>query len=225
MLKSDAKLRVSKLLFDLHYLVADRKGNTAVIEFIAGKMVAATGETLTVPVLANDAYAESVRRLGSHRYFGGDRASPAGSGSAERFVRAAASLREYSWLGRRPSVDDAFVVLRAVSRDDTQWSVAYNLPRLVALFKTRANRRYRIVRLDRFDFSCRTPALMLPVGTEGSWDLSEDFKPYDPDRNRALLESVFEPYAETGDAAMAPPDGLVEKLAAYPDACLCGRSK
>ncbi len=224
-LKSDRELRVSKLLFDLHYLVADRKGQIAVVEFVAGKTVAYMAESLAVPVLANDGYAESVKRLGSHRYFGGDKASPAGSDSAERFVRAAASLREYGWLGRRPSIDDAFVVLRAVSRDDTQWSVAYNLPRQVILFKTRANRRYRIVRLDRFDFSCRAPALMLAVGAEGSWDLSEDFKPYDRDLNRTLLESVFKRLVEAREIAAPPPAELVAKLAAYPDACLCGRSK
>jgi len=224
-LKSDGELRVSKLLFDLHYLVADRKGRIAVVEFAAGKMAVYTGETLAVPVLANDDISESVRHLGSHRYFGGDRASPAGPSSPDRFVRAAASLREYGWLGRRPSVDDAFVVLKSVARDDTQWSVAYNLPRRFILFKTKANRRYRIVRLDRFDFSCRTPALMLPVGTEASWDLSEDFKPYDPARNRALLESVFKKLVEAGVMSAAPPAGLVGKLADYPDACLCGLKK
>ncbi len=224
-LKSDFELRVARLFFDLHYLVADRKGRLAVVEFAGGKMTAFTGETLAMPVLANDAYPDAIRNLGPYRYFGGDKRPAPGPGSADRFVRAATALREYGWLGRSPLVDDAFVILRSVARDDTQWSVAYNLPRRVVFFKTKAHRRYKIVRLEGLDFSCRTPTLMLPVGTDVSWDLSGEFKPYDAGRNRALLEGVFKRLVESGEMAAPAPAGLVEKLAAFPETCRCGRGK
>lgn len=221
--KSDGELRVSRLFFDLHYLVADRKGRVAVIEFAAGKTNVFTEATLTVPVLADSAYPDAVRGLGAYRWFGGDKRPSPGPGSNDRFARAATALREYGWLGRTPFVDDAFVVLRSVAGDDTQWSVAYNLPRRAVFFKTKAHRRYKIVRLEGLDFSCRTPALMLAVGTDVSWDLSGEFKPYDAVRNRGLLEAVFKRLVESGEMAAAPPAGLVDELASYPESCPCGR--
>lgn len=224
-LKSDRNIRVAKLLFEVHYLVADRKGQIAVVEFVGGKMVAYQGEELRSPVLSGGGYAEAARSLSGYRWFGGEKRPSSGPGAAERFVRAATSLGEYGWLARRPSVDDAFVVLRAVARDDTQWSVAYNLPRRLVLFKTKANRRYRIVRLENFDFSCRTPSLWLPIGATGSRDLSGDFAAYDAGRNRAYLEGVFKKLVEAGGLPAAPPADLAGKLAAYPDSCLCGRGK
>ena len=44
-----------------HYLVCDRKGDCATIEFLEGKMVCHMGESLPVAALANSAYEESVR--------------------------------------------------------------------------------------------------------------------------------------------------------------------
>jgi len=210
-LKSDAALRISKLLFNLHYLVADRKGNVAVVEFVQGKMAAVTGGQLPVPVLSNGAYAESVRSLGFHAGFGGDRAVSNGPDSGVRFVRAAAILKEYESLGTIPFVDDAFVALRSLGQDDTQWSIAYNIPRRLVFFKTKAHRRYKIIGLDRFDLSGKTPALMLPVGTDASWDLSGQFVPFDPDQNRLLIEGVFKKIEEL---EAAPPKELAKKMAA-----------
>jgi predicted MPP superfamily phosphohydrolase/penicillin V acylase-like amidase (Ntn superfamily) len=213
-LRSDADLRVSKLLVDLHYLVADRKGNAAVVEFAGGKRAAATGGALAVPVLANDAYAESVRALGRHDGPGGERPVPDGPGSPERFVRAATALRELEALGQAPVVDDAFVALKSVEGDDTLWSVAYNLPRRLVFFKTRTRRRYKIVALDRLDFAAGGPALMLPVDTEDSWDLNATFKPYDAERNRLLVESSL-----AGLGSPPPPPEVVRAMAAYPESC------
>jgi predicted MPP superfamily phosphohydrolase/penicillin V acylase-like amidase (Ntn superfamily) len=216
-LASDADVRVSKLLFDAHFLVADRKGNAAVVEFVGGKRTAVTGGYLTVPVLANDAFAESVRCLEFQGGFDGRRRPSNATESSARFVRAAAFLREFESLGQAPVVDDAFVALKSLERADTQWSIAYNLPRRLVFFKTRAHRRYKIIGLERVDFSCGTPALMLPVDTEDSWDLSGRFSGYDAARNRSLLESVFARLAEMGGPASPPGAEVIRGMAAHPD--------
>jgi len=220
-LKSAPGLRISKRLFGLHYLIADRKGNVAVVEFNDGQLAPYSGDTLPVAVLSNNRYAESLRYLGLHQGFGGERWVSGGTESSERFVRAAMALREYRLLGQRPLLDHAFVVLKSVAQEDTQWSVAYNIPRRLVFFKTRDHRRYKIIPLEGLDFSCRSPVLMLPVTTESAGNLTRNLIPYSPQENRRLLESVFRALREKGELQDTPPGSVVQEMAAYPELCRC----
>jgi choloylglycine hydrolase len=220
-LKSAARVRVSGLLLGLHYLIADRKGEAGVVEFDRGKMVSYSGDSLPLAVLSNDAYASSLDFLRFHRGFGGEKPIPGGSGSEERFVRAAAALREYRLLGQRPFLDHAFVILKSLAQPDTQWSIAYNIPRRMVFFKTREHRRYKIIALEGLDFSCRGPALELSVTTASAGNLIPELVPRDPEQSRRLLESVFRSLREAGELTDGLPDDLVQEMAAYPEACRC----
>ncbi len=220
-LKSAARIRISKHLFGLHYLIADRKGNSAVVEFIGGEMAAYSKDALPVAVLSNNPYAESLRYLSLHRGFGGEQRVPRGTDSSDRFVRAAVALREYRMLGQRPLLDHAFVVLKSLSQEDTQWSIVYNITRRLVFFKTRERRRFRIVPLESLDFSCRSPALMLPVTTELAGNLARNLIPYSPQENRRLLESVFLALREKGEVQDTPPNSVIQEMAAYPERCRC----
>ena len=219
--KSAAGLRVSGLLMGLHYLIADRKGNVGVVEFSKGRTLTYSGDSLPVAVLSNDTYEESLRSLELYRGFGGERPVPGGPGSGERFVRAATALREYRLLNQRPLLDHAFVVLKSVDQEDTQWSIVYNIPRRMIFFKTREHRRYKIIPLQGLDFSCRSPALMLPVTTESAGNLVRDLIPYEPQENRRLLDSVFRALRDAKELDEIPPDSELLRMAAFPDRCRC----
>lgn len=52
-----------------HYLICDRTGACAVIEFLDGRMVAYRGATLPVKALANSTYQESLKALGDGDYW------------------------------------------------------------------------------------------------------------------------------------------------------------
>ncbi len=69
--KSDRRLRIARLFLDLHFLVADRSGKTAVVEFAGGRMVSYTGSRLPVRALAEESYEVSCRRLEALRGPGG----------------------------------------------------------------------------------------------------------------------------------------------------------
>ena len=223
-LKSAAGIRVARLLFGVHYLIADRKGNAAVVEFSKVRMASYSGDSLPVAVLSNDTYEQSLRNLSFHRGFGGERVVSSGPESGERFVRAAAALREYGSLGQRPILDQAFVILKSVAQEDTQWSIAYSIPRRLVFFKTRDHRRYKIIPLEALDFSCRLPALILPVTTESAGNLLRDLVPYDPEENRRLLVSVFRALRDAGELDEPFPDATVQQMAAYPETCGCRKS-
>jgi choloylglycine hydrolase len=74
----------------LHYLVNDKNGNAATIEFLNGKLVPHTGDKLPIPTLTNDTYERSLefsKKAGA--------AKALGPGSLERFARAAEKTKEF----------------------------------------------------------------------------------------------------------------------------------
>jgi penicillin V acylase-like amidase (Ntn superfamily) len=220
-LKSEARLRISRLLFDLHFLVADRSGRTAVVEFAGGRMVSFSGNDLPVRVLTNDGYEESLGYLKMHRGFGGERAVSKGPGSEERFVRAATLLEDYEWPLQGVLSDHAFAVLKSVEQADTQWSIVYNITRRLVFFKTRAHRRLKIVNLGALEFSCGSPAEMLPLDTEAGWVLTASFAPYDPQKNRLLLAAVFGKLTGLGGWGESLAPDLARRMSEYPETCRC----
>jgi penicillin V acylase-like amidase (Ntn superfamily) len=221
LLKGEPGLRVQRFLFNMHYLVSDAKGDVAVIEFVKGKIVSYAGKDLPVHVLGNNGYADSLRYLKLHEGFGGERVVSNGPESRERFFRATTILKDYDGPAQRPLVDDAFVVLKSLTQEDTQWSIVYNIPRRLIFFKTRAFRRLKIVALAAFDFSCGSPTLMHSVMTDAAGNLGRRFVEYDPKKNQSLLDSVFRRLTDLGEIDSLPRDDIVLKMSRYPDTCLC----
>lgn len=219
-LKSAGRMRISRLLLNLHFLIADRSGRTAVIEFTDGRMAAYEGSGLPMRVLVDDGYEPSVRGLNGYQGFGGEKTVGSGPGPADRFLRAAAALQDFVWPVPGVLSDHAFAVLRSVERPDTQWSIVYNLTRRLVFFKTRSHRRLKIVRLEAFDFSCENPSLVLPVDTGEGWVLNGEFEPYDAAKNRALLDAVVRQLVESGAVPPVPAD-VLRRLSEYPATCSC----
>ncbi|HXT22260.1 MAG TPA: linear amide C-N hydrolase, partial [Thermoanaerobaculia bacterium] len=56
---SDVEVRIADNA-PLHYLVADKSGDVAVVEFLGGRMAARRGRDVPVPALANDPYADEL---------------------------------------------------------------------------------------------------------------------------------------------------------------------
>jgi choloylglycine hydrolase len=220
-LKSDRRVRISKLFFDRHFLVADRSGKTAVVEFAGGRLVSYTGGKLPVRALAGEGYTESLRRLDDQLGTGGRPAVPAGRDPDDRFIRTAAFLQDFVWPIQGLLSDQAFSILRSVERPDTRWNIVYNVPRGMVFFKTRAHRRLKMIRLDGLDFSCGAPVVMLPVETEADRLVNERFEPYDPAKNRALLVTVSGKIEGLRTAMGPAVDEVVRRMAEYPRTCVC----
>ncbi|HJW94937.1 MAG TPA: linear amide C-N hydrolase [Thermoanaerobaculia bacterium] len=164
--------------FGLHYLVADRTGRAATIEFIDGNLVAHKDGTLPVPVLANDTYDHSLA------YYKGLHSVPSGIGSMERFARAAAMI------GQTPAsanaVSRAFEILDAVHQPDyTKWSVVYDPATLTIHIRTDRNREIRTISFGSFDGACESPVRIAPIdgGT---------FVDYTQAANIALVNTAYD---------------------------------
>ena len=117
----------------LHYLVADKNGNTAVIEINNGVVHAYRGASLPYPVLSNNPYPESVIYLKNFQGFGGDMPVIHRPGSNERFVSACHLIKEKN-DSKKPK-ERAVEILETVKQNDTQWSILYNPVKMIINFR------------------------------------------------------------------------------------------
>lgn len=181
------KVRIPPGAHPLHYLVADASGDVATIEFLDGRLVVHRGDTLPVPVLANDTYDSSLAWLRQVQSRGWNAAT---ASSLDRFARAALMLQSTT----QPPVDATLSILASVAQPgSTRWSVAYDLQNRVVHYRSMTNAARRSVALETFDFGCTSPTLMLPLDF-GSGDVTTSFEPYSYEANRSLMG---ESYAHT----------------------------
>jgi choloylglycine hydrolase len=164
---SDTVVRIADTVD--HYLVADRQGECAVIEFINGELVVHRGDSLPVKALTNDTYEESLRywnRCVVAKAFSRLTGSP--GPSFGRFDIAASKADSFSHTGQEGAVSYAFEVLSTVRGEEvggapTQWSIVFTMKDLKVCFHTRQNPTTRCISLGGLDFSCQTPAQMMSV--------------------------------------------------------------
>ncbi len=174
----------------LHFLLADRTGDAAAVEFLGGRMVVHRGGDLPLRALANEPY----ERAREH-FEGGRRPPPALPGpyarSLERFATAARLAGE---LEREPAVDAvrrSFEILDAVAQPGfTQWQVVYDLARGRVHYRTASNREPRVIELARLDFGCASGGAMIDVDT-GRGDVTAGLMPYAPEANERLMLASF----------------------------------
>lgn len=203
-LAADKALRIAGNT-PLHYLVADRQGQVATVEFLDGRMVAHTGRKLPVAALANDPYAES---LGSERT---DRRS--------RFARAAQRVRGFKAAGT-DAVGYAFETLDQVAQPGyTQWSIVYEVDRGRVHFRTRDRRKVRSLDLKDVDFSCSTPVRVLDLDADAQGDVARRLVPYTREINRELVTAAFRKTAFLAEV----PTAEIERVARYPESAVCRR--
>jgi choloylglycine hydrolase len=227
---SDSLLRIHPGAAKLHYLVCDREGNTATIEFIEGRLVAHTGEELPARVLTNTVYSECQAYLEQHLGYGGEDL-PAPSGSSEdRFVRAKMWLDNYGSSEGRPEVRDpvgfGFDVLKAVAQGDaTRWSIIYDITGRRIHFRTLASPAIKTVSLDDFDFGCDSPVKVLNVDHPAADNLSAHFADYTEAANRSLVVAAFEAYTKGGFFGQMPSDATIDRMSGYPGTLPCAAMK
>jgi penicillin V acylase-like amidase (Ntn superfamily) len=212
-LAGDREVRIASPT-PLHYLVADRTGRAATVEFLDGRLVAHEGDGLPVAALANSTYEESLRFA---RQSAGGRERE-GASSLARFARAAERVRAFD-AGRDDAVRYAFETLDRVAQGGaTQWSIVYEIDRLRVHFRTRDRRQVRSLGLAGLDFRCSTPVRVLDLHAAVSGDVARRLVPYSRQLNRELVGSAFR---QTPFLA-ATPEAEIDRLARYPEAASCG---
>lgn len=210
-INSEKHLRVAGSYAPIHYMVSDASGNTAVIEFVEGKMVCHTNETMNYPVCTNNTYTESVEFVENNK----KKTKP--KHSLNRFKIAAALLAEQdSSMG--PDVF-AFDVLQAVAQDDgrTQWSIVYDLNTKVIYFKTKKENNIKSIRLETVDFSCSEKRTYMDIDIKNEGNVNNQFTEYSTKVNELLVRKVFKSVWFLKDI----PEQILQVVINYPKQLEC----
>jgi choloylglycine hydrolase len=219
---SRESIRISTNSVPIHYLVSDKTGEAATIEFLDGKIVYHTAGALPAKALTNSTYADSMEYLKGHRGFGGKKEIGFSGNSLDRFCRAADMLSQYDRSNGKEIVEYAFSILESVDNPEwTQWSIVYDVTNRTVHFKTKdASRLKKFVFAD-FDFDCQTHSKVIDMNTDKTGDLSDDFEAYSTAINRKLIGRSF----KGTEFLQNTPDAVLDQLAKYPESIFCQENK
>ena len=181
-----------------HFLIADRTGRAVTIEYLQGALVTHSGAALPVSVLANDRYDLSLAYLSNLTGFGGSQPLQHGSGSLQRFARAASMIQEES---DEDPVQRAFAILDSVAQSNTKWSIVYDPTLGTVHYRTDRDRTPRWVSFSSFDPQCGAPVQVLDMHASLSGDLAPYFTDYTTAANIALVDAAYDESPEYSDTS------------------------
>jgi len=213
---SDSIVRVSvNSIAPLHFLVCDKNGSIATIEYIGGKMKCHKDDSLPYSVLANHSYRESIDYTRRFHDFGGKDTLANTTGSLDRFAIAASMINKID--NQENLIDYSFDILKAVNQKGaTHWSIVYDVTNMKVYYRTLKNQSFRSFDLKDFDFSCKSPDLYLDI-EESMNNNKLEFKLYSYESNRKLIEDV----CNNVQFLESMPAEARDRMAGYPETTEC----
>jgi choloylglycine hydrolase len=216
-IRSFSGLRIESQV-KVHFMVADRTGHSAAIEFIGGELIYHKSENMPSETLTNNTYDKSVAYLRKYKGFGGDLPVPESSGSIDRFVRASAMVKEYDAETSGSIVDYAFEILADVAIGSyTKWSIVYDQQMMRVYFRTLDNRKLKHLDLAALEFDCSTPVKIMDINTNTEGDILGSLIDYTTKVNRNLIGKSFKNTSFLNQI----PDSIMDLIATYPDSTKC----
>lgn len=218
-LASDTYIRIAPLSSaTVHYLIGDKWGNCAAIEFVRGKRVYYTGKKLMSATLTNHTYRESIDYLKQHHGFGGKSKPQRGDRSLDRFVRISQQLKDAKSLNKADAVTYGFSILSDVAMGSyTKWRIIYDIKKNQAHFRTGTNQIVKRIDCSKLNYACDSPIQYIPVTINKSENVTALFNPFSQTINRQLVTTTF---SKTDFLAGASKEFL-EMVITYPSSLFC----
>lgn len=213
-------LRIAGLFAKLHYFIADRFGQAAVVEYLDGELNIYTRDQLPVAALTNNSYENLLKYLSLHQGFGGDMRLHPGPGSQERFVRVATHLKKQARLAERFYLKRVFNLLDSVKQDDTRWQLVYNPRKLLVYFRTQSDSSIRHLYFQDLDFTCGSSVQVAKINASTIRENKLKFEEYHESLNKELILSVFTQLMQFGEIGELPVN-IIAGLSRYPESCNC----
>ncbi|KGP62913.1 choloylglycine hydrolase [Legionella norrlandica] len=167
---------------NVHLIVNDAEGKSAILEYLDGRLVIHTKDNLTTPVLTNTDYKSSVALLDEYQN-NGSKALPGGYDSDSRFVRAALYLKRLpSFVAKEEHIAYAFNGLSDVAQAPgthapTQLSIVFDILSKTIYFRSINEAAIRIIPLDNINFDDLYQPVALNAYQHFSGDVIDKFQP------------------------------------------------
>lgn len=197
---SDKFIRISKINQTIHFLICDKSGNTAVIEFDKKGMNVYRGEDLPFPVLENDPYSKSLEK---HE----DKFKC-------RFRTAATMVKKFNENPIGSAVDYSFSILDEVAIDGS-WSIVYDIWNGEIHFKTASNRAIRRLKINEFDFSCTAVSQLYDLRSKNKEFINAYFVDYTSDLNQRKFNAAVK------SNQISLPREVLNMFLRYEETCKC----
>jgi hypothetical protein len=230
-MSSDTLLRIADAHSKIHFLVCDRFGRAAAIEFLNGRMACHAGKDLPVRALANSTYEES---LNCYNHDCDTQSNP----SLRHFCTAAKQSDHADSSADDSAIDCAFRALNGVSQGlATKWSIVYDISNMriyFKIFETPAivgeNKIFmkqppydpptKVVDFQGLDFNCSGTAKVLDLDCQHEEVVNPYFVNYSTGINREFIDKAFTFYKGWGLNIELKEEEL-DFLARYPETFKC----
>lgn len=158
----------------LHYFLMDTSGDKAIVEFLGGERFVFQGSGM-LPLITNSAYTATCEGKS-------DFISEYEENSYKRFDVVKEELKRENPL----TVDSAFRILYEARRDDTVWSVVYDLASGLICFRDGTG-KVKALNLNTVDYREDAPSYLYDMesGEEFAW------QPYSREMNRKNIEKFY----------------------------------
>lgn len=227
---SDTLLRIADATSKYHFLICDRLGNVATIEFLDGKMVSHIQNSLPIPVLANSTYESS---LDCYKNDGNTDSNR----SLYNFSTAAHKIQENKESSNGSIINDAFEILKSVSQGvGTKWSIVYDITNMKIYFKIfetptivgeqkifmkqPGQAEMKFVNFKYFDFNCSKNVKVLNLNENYSGAVDNQFINYSTEINKEYITNAFTFFNNWGFNLNLGSE-QIEYLAKYPESFIC----
>ncbi len=203
-------LRISDTHSKVHFMIADKKGDYASLEYVNGKEIIA--RKMAYPILANNLYDDEVKYLNKHEGYGGVKKAKQTGFSRDRFVATCNSLKNIPSKGVK---DFAFKTLKGVSSSSTVWSIVYDMNSLTVYFKTEDNLNERQISLQDLNFKCENQVMAYDLAANQSGIIKLEART--GIQNEQLIDEAVDEVEFLADI----PDAYIDKVKKYPARVKC----
>ncbi|MGE5498845.1 MAG: linear amide C-N hydrolase [Syntrophothermus sp.] len=236
-IESDKSVRISDAASKFHFLICDRSGHTAAIEFLDGKMIYHTGRELAIEALANSTFSESMECINNYKKTGSN-AQIESDRSLFNFATAAQMISQVDYPANQSPVNYSFNILKSVSQGiGTKWSIVYDITEMkvyIKVFetpviagpnkifrKTPGESAIKEIEFGNFRFDCGQPCRVLDLETEKDGIVNQYFENYTTEVNKKFIVKAFTFYKGWWETENGLTEEEMDYLAKYPESFKC----
>lgn len=137
--------------------------------------------------------------------------------SMERYVKGAAHIADESSAREKDQLEFALDALQAVRREDTAYSLIYNLEQLQLSFTSSLYPQLKTVRLGELDFSREAVMLALNVQQPADESGKASYQTFDTTLNFTVAHSFFRNPLLTEAFGWMITDEMIDFFSAFPE--------